>query len=148
MFWLSVLCVLIVFLWSPNWLTLHGVSPSWSVLWLLPWVLDKGKFYGLFTGLCLGIFLDSFSIGGVSQIPALMVLGFWWASNETKRPAFELSFNLGLLAFLGTIICSLSLWLQIGLGQSFLLSPWFNGWAFPILIEIYTNGSFCRKYPY
>ena len=134
MFWLSALCVPIFFLWSPNWLTLHGVSPSWAVLWLLPWVLDQGKFYGVLTGLCLGILLDAISISGVTQIPALMLLGFWWSSNETKRPPFELSLNLGLLAFFGTIICSFSLWLQISLGKSFLLSPWFNGWAFHTLI--------------
>ena len=134
LFWLSALCVPIFFLWSPNWLTLHGVSPSWAVLWLLPWVLDKGKFYGLLTGLCLGILLDALSISGVTQIPALMLLGFWWSSNETQRPPFELSLNLGLLAFLGTIICSFSLWLQLSLGKSFLLSPWFNGWAFHTVI--------------
>tara|TARA_Y100001968_G_C19423524_1_gene753099 strand:+ start:988 stop:1476 length:489 start_codon:yes stop_codon:yes gene_type:complete len=135
MYLVSGLYVPILYLWSPKWLSLQGVGPSWAVLWLLPWVLDKNKISGLFDGFCLGLLLDSISIGSASQIPALMFLGHWWSSDKRNNPPLELSLNLGLYAFLGSIISGLSIWVQICFLGAFQISPWFHGWAFHTLLS-------------
>ena len=135
MYLVSGLYVPILYLWSPKWLSLQGVGPSWAVLWLLPWVLDKNKISGLFDGFCLGLLLDSISIGSASQIPALMFLGHWWSSGKRNNPPLELSLNLGLYAFLGSIISGLSIWVQICFLGAFQISPWFHGWAFHTLLS-------------
>ena len=55
---------------------------------------------------------------GSTQIPALMALGFWWGRLGRSGTRIEGIFNLGLLAWLGTVIVGLSLWIQIVLIQS------------------------------
>ena len=74
----TVICCQFFIFFSPKWLTLQGVSPSWSILWLLPWSLSKGKFFGLVAGFCLGLFLDGISTSGASHLPAMIFLGYWW----------------------------------------------------------------------
>ncbi|MCP4972203.1 MAG: rod shape-determining protein MreD [Prochlorococcus sp.] len=98
---------------APTWLTLSGVGPSWAVLWLLPWALVDGPVSGMVAGLCLGLVLDGLSLGGCSQLPALMSLGWWWGRLGRRGPPIQLSFNLGLLAWLGSCVLGLSLWLQM-----------------------------------
>tara|TARA_Y100001968_G_scaffold333731_1_gene398808 strand:+ start:3298 stop:3801 length:504 start_codon:yes stop_codon:yes gene_type:complete len=119
---------------SPKFLSLQGVGPCWSVLWLLPWVLNKGRIFGLFAGLCLGFLFDSISISSASQVPALMILGFWWGNEEGNNFQIDLSLNLGLMAFIGAIIYGLSLWIQITFIQALNATNWFHGWAFHTLL--------------
>ena len=129
MYLVSGLYVPILYLWSPKWLTLQGVGPSWAVLWLLPWVLDKNKISGLFDGFCLGLLLDAISVGSASQIPALMFLGYWWSSDKRKNTPLELSLNLGLHALLGSMISGLTIWAQRFFLGALEASPWLHGWA-------------------
>ena len=129
-FLFSGICLPFFFLLSPKWITLSGVGPCWPVLWLLPWSLDKGKLFGLFAGFCLGILFDSFAMGSSTQIPALMLLGYWWGQEGYQPKSIDLSFNLGLLALIGAMVFSLSLWIQISFLESFTTSSWFHSWAF------------------
>ena len=130
----SWICVPILFTSSPRWLTLQGVDPCWGVLWLLPWSLNKGKTFGLISGLGTGLFLDSLSLGSFTQIPALMFLGFWWGTLGGQGKIIELSLNLGLLAWIGSLIVGLSILLQNLSLQIFWNSQWFLHWAFHTLI--------------
>ena len=66
----SALAVPALTLLSPGWLSLDGVSPSWAVLWLLPWALADGPLSGVFAGLALGLLLDGLHLGNVTQLPA------------------------------------------------------------------------------
>ncbi len=121
---------------EPNWLTIMGVAPSWPVLWLLPWALKGGRFKGVFAGLALGLLLDSISLGGASQIPVLVLLGFWWGHlGEHRSSSIDNSFNLGLLAFLGTAFFGLSLWFQFLLTQMSWSFSLFNAWSFQTLLS-------------
>ena len=128
-FFFSGICIPFLFLLSPKWITLSGIGPCWPVLWLLPWSLDNGKFFGLFAGLCLGLLFDSLCIGSSTQIPALMALGYWWGQEGEQAKSIDLIFNLGLLAFIGAMICSFSLWTQISFLDSLSTSSWFHSWA-------------------
>jgi rod shape-determining protein MreD len=93
-------------------LRLAGVPPSWPVLWLLPWALVDGPVSGTLLGVALGLLLDGLHPGPVSQLPALALLGWWWGRLGRRAPPIERSFNLGLLALLGTAVLGGSLWLQ------------------------------------
>ncbi len=111
----TALLVPLLVLASPGWLSLDGVGPCWAVLWLLPWALSDGPFSGACAGLGLGLLLDGLHPGGVSQIPALLLLGWWWGRLGRRAPPIQRSFSLGLLALLGTALLGLTLMLQWGL---------------------------------
>ncbi|MED5562676.1 MAG: rod shape-determining protein MreD [Cyanobacteriota bacterium] len=114
---------------SPTWLNLSGVGPCWAVLWLLPWALVDGPVSGLTAGLCLGLVLDGLNLGGASQLPALMALGWWWGRLGRRAPPIQGSFNLGLLAWIGTALVGLSLWLQTLLIQFDSSVSWLHSWG-------------------
>ena len=65
---------------TPSWLALTGIAPSWEVLWLLPFSLVYGRIAGCFSGLSLGLILDAMSLGDGTQVPVLVLLGFWWGN--------------------------------------------------------------------
>lgn len=100
---------------SPGWLKLAGVSPAWSVLWLLPWALVEGPLWGAAAGLGLGLLLDGLHPGPVTLVPALLGLGWWWGRLGRKGRPIQRSFSLGLLALLGSLALGLSLMAQWGL---------------------------------
>ncbi|MEX0588654.1 MAG: rod shape-determining protein MreD [Cyanobium sp.] len=104
---------------APGPLKLAGVPPAWPVLWLLPWALVDGPLSGALAGAGLGLLLDGLHLGPITEIPGLALLGWWWGRLGRKGPAIERSFNLGLLALLGTALLGGSLILQ-----SLLLQPW------------------------
>lgn len=108
----AALLVPLLSLASPGWLKLAGVPPAWAVLWLLPWALADGRFSGAVAGVALGLLMDSLHEGVVSQIPALVLLGWWWGRLGRRPPPIERSFSLALLALLGTLALDLSLMLQ------------------------------------
>ena len=86
---------------SPGFLKIAGIAPSWAVLWLLPWALVDGPASGAVAGLALGLVLDGLHLGRASEVPVLVLLGWWWGRI------------LGLLALVGTALLGGSLWLQL-----------------------------------
>ena len=100
---------------SPGWLKLAGVPPAWGVLWLLPWALVEGRLWGALAGGGLGLLLDALHPGPVTLVPGLALLGWWWGRLGRRGPPIRRSFNLGLLALLGSFGLGLSLMLQWGL---------------------------------
>jgi len=114
----SLLLVPVLTLAAPGWPRLAGVGPCWAILWLLPWALAEGRLSAILAGATLGLLLDSLHHGGVSEIPALMLLGWWWGRIGRLGAPVERSFSLGLLALLGTLGVDLSLMLQWALRSS------------------------------
>ena len=98
---------------SPGFLKIAGVAPSWAVLWLLPWALVDGPASGAIAGLCLGLVLDGLHLGLPSEVPVLMLLGWWWGRIGRRGVPIERSYNLGLLAVLGSLLLGASLLLQL-----------------------------------
>ena len=109
---LSMLLVPLLTLAAPAWLSIAGVPPAWAPLWLLPWALVDGRLSAMVAGGALGLLLDSLNPGPVSQIPALLLLGWWWGQLGRRGPPIERSFNLALLAMIGTLALDLSLMIQ------------------------------------
>lgn len=108
----TALLVPLLVLAAPAPLQLAGVPPSWAVLWLLPWALVDGALSGALAGLALALVLDGLHPGPLTQVPVLVVLGWWWGRLGRKAPPLERSFSLGLLALLGAALLGGSLWLQ------------------------------------
>ena len=108
----SALLVPILQMAAPSWISLDGVPPSWAILWLLPWSLVDGPLAGAISGAAIGLVLDGLSLGDVSQVPALVLMGWWWGRLGRRGPPIQRSLNLGLLAWIGTLILGLSVWLQ------------------------------------
>lgn len=106
------ICIPFLYLLSPSWLAISGVGPSWSLLWLLPWSIKEGPLSGMFAALCLGLTIDSIVLDGATQIPSLILLGFWWGKLGIRGPLLAKSFNIGLLAFLGCLISGISILIQ------------------------------------
>ena len=108
----SALLVPILQMAAPSWISLDGVPPSWAILWLLPWSLVDGPLAGAVSGAAIGLVLDGLSLGDVTQVPALVLIGWWWGRLGRRGPPIQRSLNLGLLAWIGTLVLGLSVWLQ------------------------------------
>jgi hypothetical protein len=80
-------------------------------LWLLPWALVDGPLSGALAGLGLALLLDGLHPGPLSQLPALLVLGWWWG-RLGRGSRIQRSFSLGLLALLGSAALGATLALQ------------------------------------
>jgi rod shape-determining protein MreD len=98
---------------SPGFLKIAGVAPSWAVLWLLPWALVDGPASGAIAGLCLGLVLDGLHLGLASEVPVLILLGWWWGRIGRRGVPIERSYNLGMLALLGALLLGASVLLQL-----------------------------------
>jgi rod shape-determining protein MreD len=118
------LAVPLLTLASPAWLKLAGMAPSWAVLWLLPWALVDGPKSGAIAGLALGLVLDGLNLGGASQVPLLLLLGWWWGRLGRRGLPIERSFSLGLLAMLGSLALGASLLLQFAFAGQWPASGW------------------------
>ena len=129
----SALTVPFLALASPPWLAIDGVGPAWSVLWLLPWALVDGPVSGALAGVALGLVLDGLNLGGLSQVPALLLLGWCWGRLGRRAAPIQRSLNLGLLAWLGSLGLGLSLILQLWWRQGGVLDPLTQSWGLQTL---------------
>ena len=129
----SALAVPLVTLAQPSWLTLSGVAPSWAVLWLLPWALVDGPVSGTIAGAAMALVLDGLGGEGLTQLPSLMVLGWWFGRLGRRGRPIHRSLNLGLLAWIGAMVVGLSFWLQLRLVQG-LDTPLLQHWAWHLCL--------------
>jgi len=131
---LSALSVPFLTLSAPSWLSLMGVGPAWSIMWLLPWSLLEGPGSGLLSGFALGLALDAISLGDATHVPVLAILGLWWGYLGKRSLLFQRGFSLGLLAWIGSIFLSLSLWFQLILSRVTSSINLFNSWSLHTLL--------------
>jgi hypothetical protein len=83
------------------------------VCWVVAEVRVLAGVLAALAGLLLGLVLDGLHLGPISQIPPLMLLGWWWGRMGRKGLPIERSFSLGLLALLGSAFVGLTLILQL-----------------------------------
>ena len=120
---------------SQDFLKINGISPCWPVIWLLPFSLKNSPWKSAIASILLGIFMDSFTISDVSYIPSLFLLSLVWSQYGLHNKKIELFFNIGLMAFFGTAVVCLSLWIQKIILYSFLRNNWFHSWSIFVLIS-------------
>ena len=139
---ISFIFIPIIFLWHPNWLGFLGVQPYWPLFWLLPWSMINGSINGLIYGLFLGIILDSLTLdSNFTQIPGLILCGFWFGRIKIHSNILVGHFRYGLICILGSFLCGTIYFLQIlfkNLSDSsfFLFMPSIQN----ILAEVFLTG--------
>ena len=119
---LSIVCFIfvpIIFLWHPSWLGFLGVQPYWPLFWLLPWSMINGSINGLIYGLFLGLILDSLTLdSNFTQIPGLILCGFWFGRIKFHSDIWVGHFRYGLICTFGCFLCGTLYFLQILLKNS------------------------------
>ena len=110
---LTFLFIPLLFLWNPNFVKLMGVPPHWPIFWLFPWASIYGSFNGLLTGLSLGIILDSLNNDIYTQIPGLLICGFWFGKISQYKSFDRNKFKYGLICSIGSLICNSLFFFQI-----------------------------------
>ena len=120
---------------SPDWLKINGITPCWPVILLLPFSLINRPWKSAIAALALGIFVDSFTIGDVSYVPALVILSIFFSIYGLHNKKIEFFFNIGLMAIFGTAFLGFSIWIQKVILYSVLRNNWFHSWSIYILIS-------------
>ncbi len=134
----------IIFLWHPNWLGFLGIQPYWPLFWLLPWSMINGSMNGLIFGLFLGLILDSVTLDSdFTQIPGLILCGFWFGRIKIHGDTLVGHFRYGLICCFGSFICGTLYFLQIlyqhfSDGAFLMFIPSFQN----ILAEVFLTGFF------
>ena len=134
----------IIFLWHPNWLGFLGVQPYWPLFWLLPWSMINGSINGLIFGLFLGLILDSLTLdNNFTQIPGLVLCGFWFGRIKMHSDILVGHFRFGLIYSIGCFLCGILYFLQI-LFKNFSNSTYllFISSFQNILAEVFLTGFF------
>ena len=140
----TFLFVPIVFLWHPNWFGFLGVQPYWPLFWLLPWSMINGSRNGIIFGLFLGLILDSLTLDyNFSQIPGLILCGYWFGRIKLHRDVLVGHIRYGLICSFGSFLCGTIYFLQILItnfsDSNFLL---FIPSIHNILAEVFLTGFF------
>jgi len=123
---ISFLLIPLVIFWNPSWFSLMGYQAYWPIFWLLPWALIHGPFKSILLGFLLGFVLDTINADLYTQIPGLVISGFWFGKvgNLTKFKIGPL--QLGLTAAIGSLICGLTYFCQMVIKNLLNNSPlWF-----------------------
>ena len=95
----------LVIFWNPSWLSLMGYQAYWPIFWLLPWALIHGPFKSMLLGFLLGFILDTINADLFTQIPGLMICGFWFGKVGSLNQFKNSPLKFGLPAAIGSFIC-------------------------------------------
>ncbi len=134
----------IIFLWHPNWIGFLGIQPYWPLFWLLPWSMTHGSVNGLIFGFFLGLILDSVTLDdNFTQIPGLVLCGFWFGRIKINKNIFIGHFRYGLICSFGSFLCGSLYFFQIlvknlSLSTFLIFIPSFQN----ILAEVFLTGFF------
>ena len=121
----SFLLIPLLCLWNPIWLSVMGVQPYWPIFWLLPWAILNGPTNGLIIGFIIGVILDSINNDIYTQVPGLLVCGFWFG----KLDKLENRYQYGLVASLGSFICGFIYFFQVMLNNYHKNPDWLFSFA-------------------
>tara|TARA_Y100001933_G_scaffold206588_1_gene209502 strand:+ start:116 stop:634 length:519 start_codon:yes stop_codon:yes gene_type:complete len=110
---ISFLLMPIVIFWNPPWLSLMGYQAYWPIFWLLPWALIHGPIKSMLLGFFLGFILDTIHADLFTQIPGLMICGFWFGKVGSLNQFNNSPLQFGLTSAIGSLICSGTYFFQI-----------------------------------
>ena len=110
---ISFLILPVVIFWNPSWLSLMGYQAYWPIFWLLPWALIHGPYKAMLFGFLLGFTLDTINADLYTQIPGLMICGFWFSKIRNFSQFNNAPLQFGLIAAIGSLICGILYFCQI-----------------------------------
>ena len=129
---ISFLLIPLLTLWNPSWFSLMGFQAYWPIFWLLPCALINGPFKSLLIGFLLGFILDIINADLYTQIPGLMICGFWFGKVGSLNDFNITPIRLGLTAAIGSLICSVIYFCQIVVNLLFNETP---VWLFTYAVQ-------------
>ena len=103
------------------------------MIWLLPWALVEGPLSGALSGLALGLVMDALHMSVWSQVPGLVLLGWWWGRLGRRTLPIQRSLNLGLLAWLGSMLLGITVLAQLLMRSGWPLDPQLQTWGWHTL---------------
>ena len=109
----SFLIIPLVIYWNPSWLSLMGFQAYWPIFWLLPWALIHGPFKSMLLGFLLGFILDTINADLCTQIPGLMISGYWFGKLGSLNQFNNSPIQFGLAAAIGSLICGIIYFCQM-----------------------------------
>ena len=110
---ISFLFLPVAIYWYPSWLSLMGYQAYWPIFWLLPWALIHGPNKAMLFGFLLGFTLDTINVDLYTQIPGLMICGFWFGKIGSFSQFKNTPLQFGLIAAIGSLICGIIYFCQI-----------------------------------
>ena len=139
---ITFLMIPLVIFWNPSWLSLMGAQAYWPIFWLLPWALIHGPFKSMLIGFLLGFILDTINADLCTQIPGLMLCGFWFGRVGSLSQFNSSTIQLGLTAAIGSLICGVIYFCQmvvnLSLGNTTL---WFFSYGVQIIFaQVFLTG--------
>ena len=129
---ISFLIIPLVIFWNPSWLSLMGHQAYWPIFWLLPWGLIHGPFKTMLWGFLLGFILDTINADLYTQIPGLIICGFWFGKVGSLNHFNYSPLHFGLTAAIGSFICGSLYFCQMVIKLLLENSPL---WVFPYGIQ-------------
>ena len=115
---LSFLIIPIINLYNPSLFSLMGSQPYWPIFWMLPWAIINGRYKSIVIALFLGLILDSINNDFYTQIPGLMICGYWFGRiGDDNKCNFSI-LQYGLTASIGSLACGLIYFSQIAIRYS------------------------------
>ena len=115
----SFFLIPLLFLWNPAFFSFMGSQPYWPIFWLLPWAVINGPLETILVGLLLGLFLDAINNDNITEIPGLVICGFWFGRVGIVNKFDFTPLKYGLTASIGSLICGVIYFCQILLGLIF-----------------------------
>ena len=141
---ISFLIIPLIIYWNPSWLSLMGYQAYWPIFWLLPWALIHGPYKAMLFGFLLGFTLDTINADLYTQIPGLMICGFWFGKLGSFIQFNNAPLRFGLIAAIGSLICGIIYFCQIVVLHLIGNSPlWFFSFGFQnIFSQVFLTGLF------
>ena len=110
---ISFLLIPLVTFLNPSWLSLMGYQAYWPIFWVLPWALIHGPFKSILMGFLLGFMLDTINADSYTQIPGLMICGYWFGKVGSFNQFKHGPLQFGLTAAIGSLICGVIYYCQM-----------------------------------
>ncbi|MDB9529000.1 rod shape-determining protein MreD [Oscillatoria sp. CS-180] len=108
----ALLCILLLPMRLPG-MQLLGVSPSWLLIWVVAWSVQRTGVEGAIAGLTMGIIHDGLTGYYPSQTLGLALVGFLTARIQRQRIIQEDFVYVALIVFGMTVIAQTMMALQI-----------------------------------
>jgi rod shape-determining protein MreD len=108
-------CLLMLYARIPG-MMLLGISPHWTIIWLVAWSVNRKVKQAAIAGLCLGLIHDSLTVGGFpTHVIGLVTVGVMTSRLQKDKYIREDFISIALIVFLMVLIHETTMMAQYSL---------------------------------